>query len=177
MLDLIPVGDLGKNRKKFIAKITKKAGEGNWFWVYRSDKTLISWALGLQLYEDAYYMFFRNNLDVLKEVASYYDVYVYNKLDLESGLKYKAQNQDGEHYEDVAVRRCMIRFGVNFRGRKKKSYLIPGSSLDHGSVPFHLPHLLRSSRATAKEWLYNNRMIALATTVEDQVKLSRMLVS
>ena len=178
MLEFFPVRLLGKDRDKFCWQMDKKYGPKNWLWVFRVGKKLYSFDFGMQIYEDAYYQFFRNNVSKLKMLAeNYYDVCMIDKDDLESGLDYHKQTQKWDHFADIAIRRSFVRLGVWFKG-EKDLFKIVGSEYNDGSVPFHLPHLLyRSDPAqSAKAWIVSNRMIAVATAMEDQHKLSKFLV-
>ncbi len=176
MLDFIPVPELGKNRDKFLAKVTRTVGKGNWFWVFAAKNKLYSWEWGIQFYEDAFYEFLRRDINLLKNICSYSDVYMINRFDTGSGLDYKKQLQRDEHYADIALRRCMIRFGVTFKG--KNILDLNETPYSQNNVPFHLPHLIRKPDAnkSVRSWLGSNRFIAVANTVEDQAKLSELLI-
>jgi len=176
MLQYIQVGDLGKNRDQFITKVQKTAGKGNWFWAFRANKRLYSWEWGLQLYEDAYWHYLRSNVKKLKEIIAYNDVYVYNRHETESVLDYKIQKHYQDHYEDIAIRRCLIRFGVWFTGKELLS--IKDSPFDDAKISFHLPHLINKPDATnsIRSWLNTNRMIVIASEIEDKCRLAEILV-
>ena len=178
MLEFFPVRLLGKERDKFCWHMDKKYGRKNWLWAFRVGKKLYSFDLGMQIYEDAYCQFFRNNVSKLKILAeNFYDVCVTDRADLESGLDYHKQTQKWDHYADIAIRRSLVRLGLWFKG-EVDLFKIAGSDYNDGNVPFHLPHLLHRSDAkqSAKAWLSSNRIIAVATSLEDQHKLSKVLV-
>lgn len=171
------VSDLGNNRDKFLAKVTRVAGKGNWFWAFAAKKKLYSWEWGLQLYEDAFWEFFKHNGSALKElVDNYSNVYVINRFDIDSGLDYKKQTQNSDHYSDIAVRRCFIRFGLSFKG--KDILELGKSQFSQSKVPFHLPHLINKpdTLGSVKSWLDTNRLIVIAPEIEDKAKLSEILV-
>jgi len=177
MLDYIQVSDLGVNRDKFLAKVTRVAGKGNWFWAFFVKKKLYSWEWGLQLYEDAFWEHLKHNIDDFKNlVDNYSNVYVTNRFDIESGLDYKKQNQHSDHYSDIAVRRCLVRFGLSFKG--KDILDLNKSMFSQKSVPFHLPHLINKpdDNGSAKSWLDTNRLIVTAPEIEDKAKLAEMLI-
>ncbi|RDJ35264.1 MAG: hypothetical protein DWQ19_10645 [Crenarchaeota archaeon] len=177
MLDYIPVSDLGNNRDKFLTKVTRQVGKGNWFWIFVAKNKFYSWEWGIQFYEDAFYSFFRKNIDSLQKLClNFSDVCVKNRFDIESGLNYKKQTQHYDHFNDIALRRCLIRFGVAFRGKDLLN--LDGTEYDQQKIPFHLPHLIRipDKEKTVQSWLNSNRFIAVATTVADQAKLSEILI-
>lgn len=177
MLDFIPVYDLGNNRDKFLAKVTRTVGKGNWFWVFAANKKLYSWDWGVQLYEDAFYNFFLKNFDLLEKLClNYYNVCVINRFDVDSNLDYKKQLQRREHYGDIAIRRCLVRFGISFKG--KELLHLDKTPYAANMVPFHLPHLIKKPDAnkSVQSWLNTNRLIAVANTIEDQAKLSEMMI-
>jgi len=175
MLNFITPFGIERDREKFIRSVNRKAGKGNWFWVFRVGKKLYSYELGMQLYEDAYWVLLRKRTDLLKEVMDHFDVYVINRHDLDSGLSYKKQEHPyNEHYADIAVRRCLRRYGTWFRG--KELMPLKGTSLDDREVPFHLPHLVSNPEKSARSWLESNRLIVVAKTIEDEAKLAEVLV-
>lgn len=173
MLDYIQVGDLGADRDKFISKVTRVAGKGNWFWAFKVGKKLYSWEWGLQVYEDAFYEYFKNNVELIKPlIENYHDVFVINRFDLESGIDYKKQNQNKDHYNDIAIRRCLVRFGLWFKG--KELLEINNSLYSHIKIPFHLAHLAKNT--SVKTWFDDSRYIVVAPEIEDKAKLSEFLI-
>jgi len=175
MFEVFAVGDLGQDRDKFIWKHNKKVGEGNWFWGFKAGKRLYSFDLGMQLYEDAYWTYFKNNMPLLKKVISHSEVFVLKSRDIESGLDYRQQQERESHYEDIAVRRCLRRFGVWFKGDKLLK--IGSSKLNSQIVKFHLPHLMyKMEDSSVYSWLTNHRVVIIADTTEDQYKLSKVLI-
>lgn len=171
---IVPI-DLAIDREKFIEEINKKVGKGNWYWGFRVKSKLYSWNLGLQLYEDAYWEFLKQNPKLIKELVDYSDVYVYDRYDLKSILDYRKQTQKRDHFQDIAIRRCLVRFGVWFKGMDILK--IPGSKFDDHKVEFHLPHLIYKpdTRCSLHSW-FSNRLIIVAKTIEDKAKLSELLV-
>ena len=171
MLETVPVPPLGKNRDRFKRYLNKKVGEGNWYWAFKIGKSLYSWDLGMQLYEDSYWSFFRNNLTLFKElVKNYGDVCEFNKQDMESGTDYRKQTQDADHYQDIAIRRCLRRFGVWFRGSQLLK--LPGSKYGDDKVPFHLSHLTKGPARVIVE----SKVVITAVKSVDKFKLSEILI-
>lgn len=175
MLNFITPLGIERDRERFIRSVNRRAGKGNWFWTFRVGKKLFSYELGMQIYEDAYWIYLRKHTDILKEAMDYFDVYITDRHDLESGLAYKKQSHPyREHYADIAIRRCLRRYGTWFRG--KELFHLVGSRLDDSQVPFHLPNLVSNPEKTARAWLESNRLIVIAKEIEDKAKLSEMLV-
>lgn len=177
MLDFIKTPDLGLNRDTFLSKVTRTVGKGNWFWVFKSKNRLYSWNWGLQLYEDAFWAHLRSKVDLLKDlVQKYENVYVVNRHDAESCLDYKIQYQARDHYNDIALRRVLVRFGTDFKGKDILS--LEKSVYCQSKIPFHLPHLIHEPDTihSVKSWMDTNRWIAVAPEIEDKAKLSELLV-
>jgi hypothetical protein len=160
------------NDYKLISFFNKRVGEGNWFWLYKMGEIYYSWDLGMQFYEDAYWIFFRNNLILLKElVKKYGDVFEFNKKDMDSGLDYRKQLQRSNHYQDIAIRRCLRRFGIWFKG--DRALKLPGSEYDEDRVPFHLSNIAKNQPVS---YIHQTRMAALVPTSVDKYKLSEFLI-
>ena len=174
MLDFIHYPDLGIDRDKFLSKVTLTVGKGNWFIAFSVKKNFYSWEWGMQLYEDAYWEFFRKNINLLTTLLEkYFNVFVVNRFDSESGLDYKKQTQNRDHYDDIAIRRCITRFGLKFKG--KELLEIGTSDYSQTKVPFHLPHLMKSGK-NVTDWINSNRFIIVAPEIEDKAKFSEMLI-
>lgn len=170
----VPV-NLHVDRNKFVNTLNEKVGKGDWFWGFRVGKRLYSWAWGMQLFEDAYYEFLKQNPRQIRALVEYSNVYVWDRHDLDSGLDYKKQTQPKDHFQDIALRRCLVRFGIWFKGLDILK--IPGSDFDDERVKFHLPHLVHKpdSLGSLRSWL-SNRLVVVAKTIEDKAKLSDILV-
>ena len=123
---------------------------------YLWGETLITRASALQLYEDSYHHFLRENEELLDwlitEAADVYDNHVSN---VRSGLDYAAQEPNlSTHLQDIAVRRSLIRLGGWFKGRRliqirglnSEAYV-----LNPGLVPFHRPDRIAHPAWTA-DW-------------------------
>lgn len=175
MLQYIQVGNHKENRDKFISSVNKQVGKGNWYWCFKAGKRLYSWQWGMQLYEDAYYKFISSDISLVKELVSYSNVFEINRHDVDSKADYKHQQHSADHVQDIAIRRCLIRLGVWFKGREILD--LNSSKFNHSKITFHLPHLINDKKSkTIQSWLDNNRMIVIAIGVEDQAKLSEMMI-
>ena len=176
MIDYIQIGDMGKNRNRFFHKVSQQVGKGNWFLGFRAGQKLYSWAFGMQLYEDAYWSFLREDIEYIKELVGYSDVFVYNRHDADSCLNYKEQTQESDHYQGIAIRRCLVRMGVWFKG--EGILKIPETKFNDCKIPFHLPHLINKpdSIGSIKSWIDTNRLVIVAPEIEDKAKLAELMV-
>lgn len=175
MLEIIDVGDLRGNHFKFAKVLNEKAGEGNWWWVFKSN-ALYSGRWGFQFYEDAYYQFLKKRPDLLKILVESQEVIWSEPKDIESKLDYWHQTSRIEHFADIAIRRVLVRFGLFFKGQGFLS--IKGEELDPKNVPFHLPHLIKTSGSkTVKVWLEDHRKVVIADTIDSQHELSKYLIA
>lgn len=170
----VPV-NLRLDRSKFIEGLNSKIGVGDWFWGFRVGKRLYSWNWGMQLYEDAYLEFIKHHVTLLNELVNYSNVFVLDRHDLNAGLDFQKQNQTKEHFSDIALRRCLVRLGVWFKGIELLK--IPGSQFDEEKIPFHLPHLIfkPDKISSIKSWL-SNRLIIAAKSIEDKAQLANVLI-
>jgi ribonuclease BN (tRNA processing enzyme) len=123
---------------------------------YLWGETLITRTSALQLYEDSYHLFLRENEELLEWlITEAADVYDNNVSNVQSGLDYAAQEPGlSTHLQDIAVRRSLIRLGVWFKGRR----LIQIRGLDSeayvlnpGLVPFCRPDRIAHPAWTA-DW-------------------------
>jgi hypothetical protein len=128
----------------------------------------------MQLYEDAYWNLMRSDIDIVKNLIGNFNVYVWDRHDLESVFDYRFQKNIRDHYSDIAIRRCFVRLGVWFQG--KDLFDLKSTDLDSSNVPFHLPHLIEGSDKSARSWIQKNRFIVIATETEDKCKLSGIMV-
>lgn len=174
MLEIIDAGDLKGNYKKFTNLLNKKAGPGNWWWIFKS-KYLYSFNWGMNHYEDAYYSFLKKRPDLLSPIIESKEIIFDHEKDLISETNYSIQKSYKEHYADIALRRIMIRLGVQLPG--KGYYSIKNEELDPSNVPFHLPHLVNNRRITASDWISQYRKVVIADSIDSQFELSKYLIS
>lgn len=175
MLSFITPFGIEGDRKKFVWSIDKRAGKGNWIWAFKVGRNLYSYDLGMQLYEDAYWVYLRKHTDDLKAVINSYNIYVINRHDLDAGLSYKKQEHPyNEHHADIAIRRCLRRYGAWFKGRDLMS--LKSLKLDDAHVPFHLPHLVNNPEKSIRSWFDSSRVIVVSKSIEDEAKLAEILI-
>ena len=142
-------GYVGERRNEEWVKRDAKYGKGNWQIVWLAEGKFLEYPEVCQLYGDAYYEYFKKRPELLEhllEVAS--DVYDYDPSDIEAGTDYTKRGEVVTHIQDTAIRRCVKRFGRQFKGDKLLQ--IRDRAGDHplslalspGQVPFHKPELL-----------------------------------
>lgn len=102
-----------------------------------------------QLYEDAYYEYFKMRPELLEYLLSEAsNVYDDDPNNIESGLDYSKRGAVRTHIQDIAIRRCVRRFGNKFKGKKliqirdRVGNHPLSLALSPGQVPFHKPKLL-----------------------------------
>jgi len=139
-------GYFGKKRDELISGWNQKFGEGNWRLAYQWGELVLPRKMGIQIYEDGYYEFLKNNpktLEWLISTAS--DVYDTAPTNVLAGFDYEHQETPNSHVHDVSIRRAVARLGKWFHGdhlvwvRMKDS---EGYVLSPGIVPFHLPEMI-----------------------------------
>ena len=139
-------GHIGDKRYATHYDWNRKYGEGKWKLAWQWGNSVIEESEALQLYEDGYYEFLRSRKDILDWlVSTASDVYDDNESNVNSKFDYKIQETLGNHLQDIAVRRSVMRLGREFKGnhlmqiRGKKS---EGGILVPYMVPFHLPQMI-----------------------------------
>ena len=147
-------GYLGKDRDIKFSDWNQTYGVGNWrlAWLYQNKS--LNFLQACSVYEDAYYVFLKNNRTILHElVAVASDVYDDNPSNVNSGLDYLVQETVHTHIQDISIRKSLVRLGKTFRGseliqiRDSKGIHPLSMTLSPGQVPFHRRDLI------AKPWL------------------------
>ncbi len=135
----------------------------------------------MQLYEDAYFEFFRKNPENAHWLTSNFrDVYDHSHSNVESGLDYSKQEDlsKGRHIHDIAIRNALDRLGYTFQGSEllkvrgkwdKNEEIHPGFEFSPGEVPFHIPRFLNGAPFAGNQWWSPG-------TIEDFYQRSRILV-
>lgn len=148
-------GYSGKHRDALHAKYGKQYGRDDWRTVWIIQDTIFSREEILLLYEDAYYHFLKNRPKILHQlVKEVKDVYDDASSNVNSGIDYTRQETNRTHYQDIAIRRCVLRFGFKFQGRKLIQIRdIKGKHplsliLSPGRIPFHMPELIEKPELT-----------------------------
>jgi len=148
-------GYSGKHRDALRRKYDEQYGKGNWRTAWIIQEKIFSREEILLLYEDAYYYFLKNNPEILQQlVKEARDVYDDAPSNVNSGLDYTKQETSRTHYQDIALRRCVLRFGLKFQGKKLIQIRdIKGKHplsliLSPGRIPFHMPGLIKKPELT-----------------------------
>jgi hypothetical protein len=142
-------GYFGKHRDQKYAEYDQRFGVGNWRIAWKVGENIVDLLGVTALYEDAYFQFLGRNPRVLQElIEQASDVYDDQPTNIESGYDYLRQETPRTHLQDVAIRRCVLRFGKSFAGpeliqiRDKAGSHPLSLTLSPGWVPFHLPDLI-----------------------------------
>ncbi len=142
-------GYIGKHRNEEWNKRDAKYGKDNWQMAWLVDDKLLDYSEVCQLYEDAYFEYFKKRpklLEHLLESAS--NVYDDDPSNVESGTDYSKRGDIRTHIQDIAIRRCVERFSKEFKGNKliqirdRVGEHPLSIALSPGQVPFHSPELL-----------------------------------
>lgn len=136
-------GYFGKKRDEIQKSWDEKYGKDGWRLAYQWEDLVVPRENGIQIYEDAYYEFFkdhRGKLEWLLLTAS--DVYDTAPTNVQAGFNYFVQETPNNHIHDVSIRRAVMRLGRVFRGDHLMQVRWIGSEgyeINPGVVPFHLP--------------------------------------
>lgn len=138
-------GYFGTSRNEIHLRYNEQFGVNNWRIAWQWGNQVIGGPEALQIYEDGYYEFFKNNKDVLNwliKTAS--DVFDTGPSNVNSGFNYNIQETQNNHIHDIAIRRAVLRRGAWFFGdhlmhvRPEKE----GERLGPYLIPFHLPSMI-----------------------------------
>ncbi|MBI4116342.1 hypothetical protein HY449_01220 [Candidatus Pacearchaeota archaeon] len=117
-----------------------------WRIAWQWGEQVLTRPLALQIYEDAYFEFLKNNPEILNWITSTAsDVYDTSPSNVKSGLNYDEQETPNNHFHDIAIRRAVLRNGRKFLGDRLVEVRKPGTEgarLSPYSIPFHLPNLI-----------------------------------
>jgi hypothetical protein len=146
---------LGKKRDETTKQFDEDFGVGNWMigWVVgaglkwrEKDKLLegeyavFDFARACKLYEDAYFKHFKFNPDELEWIVkNASEVYDNSPTNVESGLDYLKQEAESTHIQDIAIRNCVARFGMEFEGKELLQIRTdgPGEKWNPANIEFH----------------------------------------
>ncbi|PIN80477.1 hypothetical protein COV11_03910 [Candidatus Woesearchaeota archaeon CG10_big_fil_rev_8_21_14_0_10_30_7] len=138
-------GPFSVRKDEIINNYDKVYGKNNWRIIHHVNNTPISLTGVLALYEDAYFEHFKNNPLELESIAkNYKNVYDNNVSNVNSEFDYSIQEFGGNHYQDIAIRRVMLRFGLNFEGEELLEIRTKGlgKKWGPGELLFHMPKLI-----------------------------------
>lgn len=139
-------GYLGKKRDEVQNGWNLKYREGNWRISYQWGSLVIPKREAIQIYEDGYYEFFKQNketLDWLIQTAS--NVFDTAETNVQANFDYEKQETLNNHIHDVAIRRSVLRLGRLFSGHHLVHVRWTGSEgyrINPGVVPFHMQEFI-----------------------------------
>lgn len=138
----------GKKRDTIHDQFNAKYGVGNWRIAWQFGSQALPFQTAIQIYEDAYYEYLKIDRGALEQLLQEArEVYDNAETNVNSGLDYSIQENNSNHYQDISVRRVVLRLGRSFKGNelvqiRHQSDSMVGSLLSPGRVPFHLPSLI-----------------------------------
>jgi hypothetical protein len=187
-------GYLGKKRDDYIKKMNKEHGKGKWRFAWETFGLGLHHYLPIErallIYEDAYFFFIcgkkvvtddgvllaldsGGQTSMAMEIAQYAECYDNDVTNVKSGIDYSKQENNSNHYQDIAIRRVLARCGLRFLGRKQELLHVRhdskqelGRKLSPGRVPFHLPVLVKQPELngwwnprTTEAWYQSSKVI------------------
>ena len=174
-------GYFGAKRPDIEQKLNSWFGSDGWMVKHLIGGQFVSEEAALQHYEDGYFIYFRDNPDILEALLeSASDVYDTAPSNIESGTDYNIQETPnaGRHLQDIAIRRAMGRLGREFRGRELmqiRGKKTKGYHLNPGFIPFHKPELITIaikgwwSPGSIEAFLQGTKVIVLADKVKERI--------
>ena len=138
-------GALGSRKKEVVYNYDKVYHPGDWRLVWDINGRPGDDQAALVLYDAAYAKYFEDHVDELEWIAEHFsDVFDNNISNVNSGSDYSLQEFGGNHYQDIAIRRCMIRKGWWFQGNDllEIRMKMPGAKWSPANIPFHKPDFI-----------------------------------
>ena len=148
-------GAIGSRKKEILANYDNLYGKNNWQLVWDVNGNSVNMDGALALYEDAYFEHFKKNPDELKWIAdNFSNVYDNHTSNVNSGFNYNIQEYGGNHFQDIAIRKCLIRNGLWFNGEGLLEIRMkaPGKKWSPGSIKFHKPELIPQPEIQGSWW-------------------------
>jgi len=148
-------GYFGKKRDAYTGEMDKKYGIANWRIRWKVADNFVDKNGMCALYEDAYFNYFKEHpiiAHLLVDEAS--DVYDDELSNVRSGLDYWVQETGRNHIQDIAIRRCLVRMGLWFKGkepiqiRQELGKHPLSMTLSPGKIIFHMPQLIEQPEIT-----------------------------
>lgn len=153
-------GWFGEKKNSIVTGYDKEYGAGNWRIRHRLGPRLLDLAEALRLYELCYELHFldpatRFLWTSLFQQAS--GVWTELESDVVSGMDYAVQLAPAPHYEDIAIRIIMKRYGKTFSGDRlirirADSTDAVGIALSSIHVPFIFPQFIESDSHGVQWW-------------------------
>ena len=174
-------GYFGLKRNELYDKWNNEFGISNWkiSWVWGSQ--IIEKPEAIQLYEDAYYEYLKQNPDVLDWlISTSSDVYDTAPSNIYSKFDYNIQETPRNHLHDIAIRRSVLRLGVWFKGEELIQVRNPGTKgerLNPHFIPFHKPEMI--SKEEIKDYCgkgYWWRNLGIKNSIEEFYQSNKLLL-
>jgi inosine/xanthosine triphosphate pyrophosphatase family protein len=166
-------GAIGSRKPEVLRNYDAVYGQGNWRLAHAINGRSIPSHAALQLYENAYFEYFRQHPDELEYIASNFsEVYDNNISNIQSGLDYSIQEFGGNHYQDIAIRNCLVRNGMWFSGKHPLEVRMKGEGKRWGPgvIPFHLPQYIVKPEipgwwgsGSLESWYQSNKFLEAAS--------------
>ncbi|MFC1722962.1 hypothetical protein ACFL0V_02385 [Nanoarchaeota archaeon] len=153
-------GWFGEDRDRILAEYDSEYGPGNWRIRHKLGPRTLNFNAAVQLYELSYELDF-NHPDrryiwngLIKRAK---DVWTEQLTDIESGTDYSVQLAPAAHYEDIAIRRILEKYGRSFQGEelvriRADSEDLAGKVLSSIHVPFAYPDYIEGSLDDKMPW-------------------------
>lgn len=164
----------GKKRDAIHNQFDLKYGAGNWRLAWQFGGQALPFPIAIQIYEDSYYEYLKMDKALLNQLLDEArDVYDNDETNVNCGLDYSIQENNSNHYQDISVRRVVLRLGRTFKGDslvqiRHKSESEVGALLSPGRVPFHLPEMTVKpvqegwwEKSTVEEFWQSNKVLQI----------------
>lgn len=153
-------GWYGEAKNQRLAEYDRLYGSGNWRIRHRLGPRLLDFPEAVRLYELCYELHFLNPdtrylWTALFKQAS--EVWTELESDIESGRNYSIQLAPAPHYEDIAIRIIMDRYGKKFKGAelvriRADSDNPIGVGLSSIHIPFVFPQFIEADNNGVQWW-------------------------
>jgi hypothetical protein len=164
----------GKKRDAIQSQFDSKYGVGNWRIAWQFGSQALPFPIAIQIYEDAYYEYLSFDKGLLEQLLQEArEVYDNAESNVNCGLDYSIQENNSNHYQDISVRRVILRLGRTFKGNnlvqiRHQSESEVGALLSPGRVRFHLPDLIVKpvqegwwGKSTVEEFWQSNKILQI----------------
>ncbi|MEK6857884.1 MAG: non-canonical purine NTP pyrophosphatase, partial [Nanoarchaeota archaeon] len=172
MTNFITVGRpsyFGSRKEEILNNYDKVYGKDNWQIVHHVNGKSLELHKALQFYEDAYFEHFKSHRDDLDWIANNYEnVYDNNVSNVNSGLFYAVQENNSNHFQDITIRRVLMRNGVWFNGKGLLEIRTnsPGNKWSPSNIQFHQPELIQQPElkgwwnpGSIESWYQSNKYL------------------
>ena len=138
-------GGVGSRKAEVLANYDQLYGKDTWRLVWDVNGTSVDVHGALVLYENAYFEHFKKNPGELHWISDHCaEVFDNNPSNVNSGFDYSKQEYGGNHFQDITIRRALIREGLWFKGKDWLEIRMKGigKQWNPSEIPFHKPELL-----------------------------------